>query len=93
MIEVVHSSPAKMPVADRKTCRLDDVGLDAQARAEPENRSGILWNIRLEESNTHSGTALSTRQNVAKNLCLVWFLRVARKRADSGLALFRQGCQ
>jgi hypothetical protein len=42
-----------MPVRDRKAGRLDNVGGRAQARAEAQNRPGVLGDIRLEKRNLH----------------------------------------
>jgi hypothetical protein len=53
MIEIVHSRPAEMPVGDGKPCRLDNVGRGAKARAQPQNRSGILRDVGLEKRNLH----------------------------------------
>ena len=53
LIEVIHSGPSEVPVGDRKARRLDDMRLDIQARAQAENRSGVLWNVRLEKSYAH----------------------------------------
>jgi hypothetical protein len=46
-----------MPVGDRKTGRLDNVGGRAQACAEAQNRSGVLGNVRLEKRNLHGRSA------------------------------------
>jgi hypothetical protein len=53
MVEIVHSRPAEMPVGDRKPGRLDYVGRGAKARAQPQNRSGVLGNVGLEKSDVH----------------------------------------
>jgi hypothetical protein len=53
MIEIVHSRPAKMPVGSRKPGRLDNVGRRAQACAQAQNRSGVLWDVRLEKRDLH----------------------------------------
>ena len=50
-IEIIQSGPPEGPVGDREPGRLDQMGLDAQTGAEPQNRSGILRDIRLVERN------------------------------------------
>jgi len=52
-IEVVHPGAAEGAVGCRESGRLDDMGLDAEAGAQAENRTGILRNIRLVESDAH----------------------------------------
>ena len=42
-----------MPVGDGKARRLDNVGRDIQARAQAQNRSGVLGDIGLEERYLH----------------------------------------
>ena len=61
VIEVVHSRPAEMPVRDRKSGRLDDMGGRAQARAEAQNRPGVLGDIGLEKGDVHGVEASETR--------------------------------
>ena len=61
VIEVVHSRPAKMPVGDRKSGRLDDMGGRAHARTEAQNRPGVLGDIRLEEGDVHGVEASEAR--------------------------------
>ena len=56
LVEVIHACPAKGAVGDRKARRLDNVRLDAQAGAKPENRAGILRNVRLVKGDPHGGT-------------------------------------
>src|SRR5690606_23333865 len=47
LVEIVHPCPAESAVGDREAGRLDQMGGDPQAGAEPENRSRILGNIGL----------------------------------------------
>ncbi|WP_275188017.1 hypothetical protein [Bradyrhizobium sp. CSA112] len=77
MIEIVHSRPAEMPVGSRKSGRLDDVGGRAQARAQAQNRSGVLGDIGLEKRNLHGVVALAARVNVRVNV-----LNKSRSGAD-----------
>jgi hypothetical protein len=53
MVEIVHAGAAKMPVGNRKARRLDDMGRNIQARAQAQNRSGVLRDIGLEEGYLH----------------------------------------
>jgi hypothetical protein len=53
LVEVVHSGPPKDPVGGGEAGRLDDVGGNVKAGAEPQNRSGILGDIRLEKRDLH----------------------------------------
>lgn len=57
-IEIVHAGAAEGPVGGRKAGRLDDMGVEPKAGREPQNGPGVLWNIRLEQGDTH-GSALS----------------------------------
>ena len=54
LIEIIHAGPAEMPVGDRKTRRLDNMGLDIQACAKPQNRARILRDVGLEKCDLHS---------------------------------------
>lgn len=53
VVEIVHPRPAEMPVGDRKSGRLDDMGGRAQARTQAQNRSCVLGDIGLEEGDVH----------------------------------------
>ena len=53
MIEIVHAGAAKRPVGNGKSRRLNDMGLDAKASAEPENGAGILGNVGLIKRDPH----------------------------------------
>src|SRR5208282_3353940 len=53
-VEVVHPGAAEGAVGDGETGRLDDIGLDAEAGAEAQNRSGVLRNVGLIEGDTHA---------------------------------------
>jgi hypothetical protein len=61
VIEVVHSRPAEMPVGGREAGRLDDMGGRAQARAQAQNRAGVLGDIGLEEGDVHGVEASEAR--------------------------------
>ena len=61
VIEIVHSRPAEMPVGDRKSGRLDDMGGRAQACAQAQNRSGVLGDVGLEEGDVHGVEASEAR--------------------------------
>ena len=58
LIEIIHPGTAEVPVRHRKAGRLDNVGLNIQAGAEPQNRAGILRDVGLEQGNAHSVTTL-----------------------------------
>jgi len=53
LVEVVHPGTAERPVGHRKPGRLDDMRRHPQAGGEPENRPGILGNVRLVERDPH----------------------------------------
>src|SRR5690348_5839082 len=57
-IEVVHSGAAKSAIGGWKSCRLDDVGLDSETPAQPQDGPGILRDVRLVQSNAHCGANL-----------------------------------
>ena len=57
LIEVVHSGAAEMAVGDRESGRLDNMGLDAQAGAQAQNRPGVLRDVRLEKDDAHRTAA------------------------------------
>src|SRR5258706_411434 len=66
MIEIVHAGATERAVGHRKSGRLDDMRLHAQTGAEPKNRSSVLRNVGLEQSNAHGRAALDaemTAQN------------------------------
>src|SRR5262249_14316847 len=96
MIEIVHAGAAKRPVGNRKPRRLDNMGFDAKARAEPENGAGILGNVGLIKRDPHrvmthgrhgacwGASSLSGPPPPSYDF---------RSIGDSGLALAGQGCQ
>ena len=55
LVEIVHAGPAEGAVGDREAGRLDDVRFDPQAGAKPQNRAGILGNVRLVKGDPHGG--------------------------------------
>ena len=66
LIEVVHARPAEVPVGDRKAGRLDNVGGHVQAGAEPQNRSGVLRDVGLEERDLHGVRAFEVRHEMSE---------------------------
>ncbi len=52
-IEVIHAGAAESAIGRREASRLDDVGLDAEARAEAQNCSGVLRDVGLVEGDAH----------------------------------------
>ncbi|MGN6284337.1 MAG: hypothetical protein ACTHM2_04205 [Afipia sp.] len=85
MVEIIHAGAAKMTVADREAGGFDDMGFHAEARAKPENRSGILRDVRLEKSNTHSGTPLSACKMLGKIFALRGFCASSGAEPIAGL--------
>ena len=57
VIEIIHAGAAKMAIRHRKSRRLDNMRLDIETGAEPENRPRILRNVGLEESYAHGHQA------------------------------------
>jgi hypothetical protein len=57
-IEIVHAGAAEGPVGRRKAGRFDDMGVEPKAGRKPQNGPGVLWNIRLEQGDTHGQRAL-----------------------------------
>jgi hypothetical protein len=55
LVEIVHAGPAEGTIGDREAGRLDDVRFNSQAGAKPENRAGILGNVRLVKGDPHDG--------------------------------------
>ena len=60
LVEVIHPGAAEGAVGDREAGRLDDVRLDPEAGAEPENRAGILRNVGLEKGDPHGPMRVSS---------------------------------
>jgi hypothetical protein len=58
LVEIIHASPAKMPVGYRETGGLDDMGGYVHARAKPKYRPGVLGDVGLKKCNLHSVPAL-----------------------------------
>jgi hypothetical protein len=68
LVEIVHAGPAEMPVGHLKTRRLDNMGRHVKARAQAQNRAGVLGDVGLEKRNLHSVIALSVKVLSAKAL-------------------------
>ncbi len=68
LVEIIQARPAEGIVADRKSGRLDDMGLDIEAGAEPQNRSGILGNVGLIKSEAHRGSGLVFADVLGRNV-------------------------
>ena len=45
LIEIIHAGAAEVQVRHRKAGRLDNMGLDIQAGAEPQNRPRVLRDV------------------------------------------------
>ena len=53
LVEIVHTGPAERTIGDGKTGRFNDVRFNPQAGTKPENRAGILGDVRLVKGNPH----------------------------------------
>jgi hypothetical protein len=75
MVEIVHAGAAEVPVGNRKARGLDDMGRDIQARAQAQNRSGVLGDIGLEERNLHDvgGQSLFRFDRIETGLWIPYF--------------------
>jgi hypothetical protein len=58
LIEIIHAGAAKVAVGNRKTRGFDDMGRDIQARAQAQDRPGVLGDVGLEKCNLHLLMAL-----------------------------------
>jgi hypothetical protein len=55
VVDVIHAGAAEGAIGHGKSTRLYNVCLDAQAGAQPENRSGVLGDIRFVKRDPHGG--------------------------------------
>ena len=53
LIEVIHTGPAEVPVRNGESGGLDDMGLDAKAGAQAQNRPRVLRNVGLVKDDAH----------------------------------------
>jgi hypothetical protein len=53
MVEIVHAGTAEGPIGYGEPGWLDDMRLDAEAGAKPQNRPGVLRNVRLIKGDPH----------------------------------------
>ena len=60
LVEIVHTGPAERTVGDGKTRRFNDVRFNPQAGTKPENRAGILGDVRLVRVIRMAGLAISS---------------------------------
>jgi hypothetical protein len=58
LVEIIHAGAAEVPVRDRKSGGLDDVGGHIEACAEAKNRPGVLGDVGLEKCDLHSTKGL-----------------------------------
>ena len=64
LVEIIHSGAPEGAVRDREPGGFHDMRLDAEAGAEPENRSGILRDVGLEKGDPHGvGVEVSAAWN------------------------------
>ena len=54
LVEIVHPGAAESAVGHLETGRLYNMCFDPQAGTKPENRSGILRNVGLEQGYAHA---------------------------------------
>ena len=73
----------------REAGRLDDMGLDAEAGGEPENRAGVLGDVGLVEGDPHGASFRPrvARRQWPKHPMDKGFVRLLVIRALAGLAL------
>jgi hypothetical protein len=81
-VEIVHAGAAKGAVGHGEAGRLDDMRLETQARAQAQNRSGVLRDIGLVKGDAHACHSAAEGRKSTLRGALV-----------GTLALSRQGCQ
>ena len=91
LVEIIHAGAAEGPVGDRKARRFDDMGGHIQAGAQPQNRPGVLGDVGLEKRDLAISAGGPDECMNKTTVCAD--LVHCTLRADSGLALFLQGCQ
>jgi hypothetical protein len=69
LIQIIHAGAAEMPVGNRESRRLDNVGFYAETGTKPQNRSGVLRNIGLEKDDAHSETVPGPGGQFEEILC------------------------
>jgi hypothetical protein len=55
MVEVVHAGAPKMTLGQWESGGFDQRRLDAEAGAESQHGSSVLWNVRLEKGQAQGG--------------------------------------
>src|SRR3954471_21410777 len=96
LVEIIHAGAAERAIARREAGRLDEMRLDRQTGGEPENRPGILGDIRLIKGDAHAtggrpDPAVHPSYRDIPPKCR--YLRPSDRAASCGLALSWQGCQ
>ena len=54
--QIVHPGALQLGIAPQKTARLDDVERHVQTGPEPDQGSGVLWDVRFIEGEAHGLT-------------------------------------
>ena len=60
-IEKIHARAAESCIAPKESARLDDIDRNAQTGAEPDERPGVLRDVRLEQGEAHRFWATGLR--------------------------------
>jgi hypothetical protein len=61
---IIEDGALEPPVIEQETARLDQIDGHPKARREPQQGSGVLRNVRLEQSKTHAtSTKLLRRES------------------------------
>ena len=66
LVEIVHPGAAEGAVGSRETGRFDQMRLDAEAGAKPQNRAGILGNIGLVKCDAHAASATAPEGEIRR---------------------------
>ena len=75
--KIIHVGAPQPPVRPDESARPDDIDPDAQARRQPENRAGILRDVRFVKGKTHeSGNDTTWRRSAAGKLCMDGAIRL-----------------
>ena len=86
LVEIVHAGAAEGAVGDREAGRLDDMGRDAEAGAEPQNRAGILRDVGLVKGEVHGASGSGSGSCPVRRRNCVSAKRFSRSCADAAKA-------
>jgi len=76
---IVEQRTPKTPVIEQEAAWLDQVNLNAEARRQPQQGTGILWNVRFEQGQTQT---TSTTGFASASECSILLLRYIGFVAD-----------